>query len=629
MRKAAVLLFTRNFLQISFFLFCFSSAAYSQCPVTVAVNINDQGSKITVKPGAGLKMKFAYTISNPSGWDEDRFNQVLVGLNTNYLECIYTGVPKVCPLTSTDSYQKTYTAPTMPGTYTVYYSTSRESNCNPYAYRANTSIGTIIVQDELQCNNTVSLDMNASGNNITLAAGASVAMSYNLSLANLASCSNCNNQVLVGLNDKFLDCIYSGVPAACPSASASSFKKTITAPTTPGTYTVYYNTVQDTGCNPAAYKARTVIGSITVQQQEQKCNSTVSLKMTAAGVLGDKITVAPGAQVSMNYNYNISNPSTCSDCNAQILVGLNDKYLECIYNAISAVCPLASSGSYQKNIIAPAVPGTYTIYYSTAQDGVCTPTSYKAENIIGTITVQQPEQICNTVVGLDMNSSGNKVIVIPGAEVNMNFNYSIANAKNCENCKEQIMVGMDSVFLHCIYDSIAPLCPIVSTGTFQKTIVAPASPGTYTVYYGTARDSSCNPAAYKASNIIGTIIVQPEKKCSTAVVLDMNSAGNKITVAPGAQVSMNFKYDISNPAGCDNCKNQIMVGLDTYYLDCIYNAVSDVCPAVSSGSFQKTINAPLTPGTYGIFYSTAQKYFCVPTTYKAKEFVGSITVVSN
>ena len=67
-------------------------------------------------------------------------------------------------------------------------------------------------------------------------------------------------------------------------------------------------------------------------------------------------------------------------------------------------------------------------------------------------------------------------------------------------------------------------------------------------------------------------------QCPTEVALNINRKGNVVTVKPGAQLSLEFNYSIANNKTCPGCIDQIMVGLENQYLDCLYSGMPFVCP---------------------------------------------------
>ncbi len=231
-----------------------------------------------------------------------------------------------------------------------------------------------------------------------------------------------------------------------------------------------------------------------------QCSVNVSLSINGQG---PAINVHQGALLKCDFSYTIGNPSNCSSCIDQLMVGIGTQYLACLFNGIPSVCPTLKAGNFSTTIIAPPTDGTYTFYYSTSQDYNCNPGSYKTDHAIGTVTVGQD---CPLTVTINMNGAGNAVSVNPGSQVNMQFNYSISNANSCPTCIDQILLGVENQYLGCIFSGVAKLCPSASTGTYNVNWTAPGS-GTYRVYFNTSQEYECKPANYKQDHLLGTIKV--------------------------------------------------------------------------------------------------------------------------
>lgn len=244
-------------------LTCCNFSAYSQCSSDVSLNINGQGSAVTVFPGADLRLVYKYSVSNPPACP-GCIDQVMTGMGTQYLFCLYSGMPSVCPSTKSGSVEKSIKAPSAPGVYTFYYNTSQDYNCKPQLYNPSKAIGTVTVQE--QCPLTVSLNMNEQGNNITAKPGSGVSMQFNYRIAN-SWCPTCIMQIMFGADNQYLGCIFSDVPALCPSTSSGTYKYQYTAPLVPGTYKIYYNTTADYSCKAQLYSPATLMGTITVPEQ--------------------------------------------------------------------------------------------------------------------------------------------------------------------------------------------------------------------------------------------------------------------------------------------------------------------------------------------------------------------------
>jgi peptidoglycan hydrolase-like protein with peptidoglycan-binding domain len=118
---------------------------------------------------------------------------------------------------------------------------------------------------------------------------------------------------------------------------------------------------------------------------------------------GNSITVKPDQSISISLDYKIWSRTGCPGCIDQIVLGMDNKPLTCVYNGIPGIYP-GKSGSYSGNITVPKTPGTYylyTAYYTqyTCEDAMSIyPTEHYGKSLkIGTIVVT-PEEKSITVI---------------------------------------------------------------------------------------------------------------------------------------------------------------------------------------------------------------------------------------
>ncbi|HEX4877405.1 MAG TPA: hypothetical protein VFV31_12095, partial [Chitinophagaceae bacterium] len=440
----------------------FSICLYGQCPTDVSLNINRQGSSVTVKPGTSLRLEFSYKISNSSSCP-GCIDQILVGLDNKYLDCVYSGMPSVCPNRRTGTFTKTINAPTAPGTYKFYFNTTQDYSCKANLYKPSTYIGSITVPAPCGLKAEAQLNLNGQGNQITVKPGSPVNLAFTYTVANQENCPGCITQVLWGLNNQYMGCIYNGTPSVCPGSTNGNFSQQITAPAAPGTYQVYIHPDQNYDCNPAAYKGSVYTGTLTVQADCQQ-TATVSLNMNGAG---NTIAVKPGTIIQMEMDYNLSNQSSCPTCFSQLLFGYENQFLGCLFDGTPGVCPTGSSGRQRYQFTAPAIPGVYKIGYNSTQDYSCKPTLYRPEKIMGTVEVL-PDCSANATVTLNMNSLGNAITVKPAATVNMQFSYNISTSGGQQRRPLKILFGYENNFGGVVYQGTPAICPASSTGTSSQ-----------------------------------------------------------------------------------------------------------------------------------------------------------------
>jgi Caspase domain len=250
-----------------------------------------------------------------------------------------------------------------------------------------------------QCPTEVIVNINGLGSQVTVEPGAQLNARFLYKISNEQSTPTVIDQIMVGLENQYVGCVFSGMPAVCPSSTSNNKTLQFAAPSVPGTYRIFYSTSMDYSCKPDLYKPATQVGTLTVRNP---CQMTVSLTMNS---LGNNITLNPGTEIKMQFDYTISNEAACPGCIDQILFGIENQYLDCIYNNVPKVCPSATTGSFIKSFIGPSAPGDYKIYYSFTQDYNCEAKLYRPVNHIGTIHIPKPV-VVNPVTPVDETRGG-------------------------------------------------------------------------------------------------------------------------------------------------------------------------------------------------------------------------------
>ena len=131
---------------------------------------------------------------------------------------------------------------------------------------------------------------------------------------------------------------------------------------------------------------------------------------------GNDIQVEPGENVTLNIDYFVSNPTACPGCIDQLVVGVEDRTLDCIYSNIPPVSP-AAEGSKTVSFDAPVELGVYRLFMVREQQFTCQDALnlYSPERVnvygilIGTVKVGPP---------LDMEVFLTQPSYTEGADVN-------------------------------------------------------------------------------------------------------------------------------------------------------------------------------------------------------------------
>lgn len=603
----------RLFFLLGSFLILGSSHSMAQCPTEVFLDFNQKGNSISVKPGTVVNLNIRYSISNARSCP-GCIDQILLGIENRYIDCIYSGMPSVCPSQKKGNKQIKFKAPDQPGVYRFYFNTSQDYNCKPGLYKPSSYLGTLVVEAPCTLTAQANLNINNQGNRVTVKPGASLDMVFDYSVGNQPDCPGCITQVLWGIDNRYMGCVYNGNPGICSNPKQGRYTEKAKAPAAPGTYQVYLHPDQNYSCNPAAYRPNIAVGTITVQA-DCPPSSSVNLRINGGG---NAISAKPGERISLLLDYNLANQSGCATCFSQLMVGYGNQYLACIFDGTPAICPAGTSGQKEIPFTAPAIPGRYTIAYNFTQDYSCKPALYRPDHIIGTVEVV-PDCSGSSTVTLNMNGLGNQLSVAPGTPLNMQFSYNVSAATDQP---VRILYGFDNTYQGLVFDGRAAQCPDFHSGNQQQTIMAPAKPGVYRVYYCTSAGTGSNPQVYKPQVQVGTVTVT----CPVNITVDMNGqAANYITAAAGTTINMRFRYEVSGNPSCNGCSTQVLVGVNDTFLNCIFNDQAIVCPSASTGYATLQFSPP-GPGYYKIYYTTVNNSTCGAASYKAETLVGTINV---
>mgnify|MGYP000919566444 FL=1 len=245
----------------------------AQCPATFTysnLKLNNQNTDVmTVQPNTTVSVAFNYTITNQTTCP-GCISQVVIGLGGVPSACLYDGSPNVCPTGTSGNYSTNFTAPSSPGIYKVNFKHVQEFTCDDakskFASGGRSQMATIIVCSAEDIVTNVSL--NGGGNNVSVQGGATVNMSLNYQVSNDVAFPTAIKQVVYGLENTAIDCIYNGIPPTCPNTASGIYSTSFTAPVTPGNYAIYKNQHLQFNCNDAKNLFNTVnkqqIGIVTV-----------------------------------------------------------------------------------------------------------------------------------------------------------------------------------------------------------------------------------------------------------------------------------------------------------------------------------------------------------------------------
>ena len=126
------------------------------------------------------------------------------------------------------------------------------------------------------------------------------------------------------------------------------------------------------------------------------------------------------------------------------------------------------------------------------------------------------DESCNPELSIQLNDMNNSVKVKPLQKVKVTGTYSISNII-CEQCVQQLIIGIGSKPIICVYDGIPAICPKRTNGIINFEMNAPEKPGNYDLYMNNIYEMKCNLNNYKGrlgrmAKKIGTIIVESDEQ---------------------------------------------------------------------------------------------------------------------
>ena len=403
------------------------------------------------------------------------------------------------------------------------------------------------------------VSLNGGGTSLNVCPGDEFELELDFSVWNRSTCPGCIAQIVIGIGDTAVDCVYDGVPGVFPGVSGPT-TMTLTAPTTPGTYPIRWENFLEFGCanalgNFSSDLTKNVIGTITVGDPAATFAAVSNVNINGAGT---NVNVVGGSTVDVALGYKLWNSAGCPGCIAQITVGIGDTGQDCVFDAIPGVFP-GASGSAVVSLTAPTTPGTYPVRWDNALQFSCAGaigvfSTDEDENVIGTITVGDPGAQFVGISNVSIDGGSNVAALQPGSTFALDLDYVIWDT-NCPGCIEQIVIGVGDTGQDCAYNGQPGAHPGAS-GSSLLTLTAPAVEGTYALRWDREAQFSCGNAIPLFStdlraNVIGKIIVS---SAVDAPVLTNSTIPVELQVYPNpfrSGAEMRFSLNRTEPVTLD------------------------------------------------------------------------------
>jgi gliding motility-associated-like protein len=246
------------------------------------------------------------------------------------------------------------------------------------------------------------------------------------------------------------------------------------------------------------------------------------------------VTITDANSCTATANINVTQPTAITASVSSVNVSCNGgtNGVITVNNSAGGTAPYQYSidggTTWQSsNTFSGLTAGTYNVQI---KDNGGTPGTPATPATISTTVTQSYNGRNMTYSNVNINSSGNSVVVAPGSSVAISYNYSMAyGSLTCPGCVTQsyIGVGGTSTNIQCI-------SPITSTtnGLFNGTFTAPTTPGIYYISQSWSFEFSCQPSWYpapnNASNAIGVIVVTANSGC----IKDLDGVTNTVITQP-------------------------------------------------------------------------------------------------
>ena len=273
--------------------------------------------------------------------------------------------------------------------------------------------------------------------------------------------------------------------------------------------------------------------------------TTATATTLAAGTYVVSITDAAGCTASATATITQPTAITATVAKTNVLCNGGSTGTISVNGAAGGTAPYQYSinggSSWQSsNTFSGLTAGTYNVQIKDNGGAQGTPPTPAT---IATTVTQSYNGRNMTYSNVNLNSSGNSVVVQPGGSVSISYNYAMAyGSLFCPGCVTQsyIGVGGTSTNIQCISPIFAS-----TNGIFNGTFTAPTTPGIYYISQSWSFEFSCQPSWYpapnSAANAIGVIVVSANSGC----IVDLDGVNNTIISQPNALTATAVKTNVA------------------------------------------------------------------------------------
>ncbi|KWS05974.1 conserved repeat domain protein [Lysobacter capsici AZ78] len=584
-------------------------------PVIVSSKSSDPATGTTVNPGATITYTLSTTISTAALTSVYTLTDTISGDQT------FGSVTNAGSYTCTGALSCTLPAGTLPGTYTLTYTTTVDADAAGTV--GNSVTGTGGGDPDPECTNcttthTVAAPVISSSKSSDPATGTTVnpgatityTLSTTISTAALTSVYTLTDTIS---GDQTFGSVTNAGSYTCTGTSPLSC--TLPAGTLPGTYTLTYTTTVD------ADAAGTVGNSVTGTgggDPDPECTNCTTTHPVAAPVISSSkssdpatgTTVNPGATITYTLSTTVTTAALTSVYTLTDTIS-GDQTFGSVANAGSYTC--TGTGPLSCTLPAGTLPGTYTLTYTTTVDADAAGTV--GNSVTGTgggdpdpectnCTTTHP--VAAPVISSSKSSDpATGTTVNPGATITYTLSTTISTA-----ALTSVYTLTDTISGDQTFGSVTNAGSYTCTGTGPLSCTLPAGtlPGTYTLTYTTTVDADA--AGTVGNSVTGTGGGDPDPECTNcttthpvaAPVISSSKSSDPATgttVNPGATITYTLSTTVTTAA-----LTSVYTLTDTISGDQTFGSVTNAGSYTCTGALSCTLPAGTLPGTYTLTYTT-------------------------